>query len=159
MGRYDEILEGLPEPRTAEEQYLRSLVYAAAGEGAPVPFQSPYWRKERYLFAWWQVTAARLTELNTPSDGTVTTPKLVDGAVTAEKLADGAVTAEKVSESVLAELAERAAAEALAEGSITEEMLSPALREKLLGEGRVSTAMIADKAVTKAKLADGVLTA
>ena len=68
---------------------------------------------------------------NTPSDGTVTGPKLADNAVGAPKLADGAVSSSKI--------------------------LAGAVGATKLADGAVESAKIAAKAVTAAKLGDDVV--
>ena len=87
MNDYQDIIDNLPKPTTdLEEQYLYSIVMAMAGKDYH-PFSKPFWRKEQYLKAWWEITKLKVAEGNIPNDNSVSTEKIVDGAVTLIKLA------------------------------------------------------------------------
>ena len=87
MNDYQDIIDNLPKPTTdLEEQYLYSIVMAIAGKDYQ-PFSKPFWRKEQYLKAWWEITKLKVAEGNIPNDNSVSTEKIVDGAVTLIKLA------------------------------------------------------------------------
>ncbi|QIB60133.1 hypothetical protein GXM21_06915 [Megamonas funiformis] len=87
MNDYQDIIDNLPKPTTdLEEQYLYSIVMAMAGKDYQ-PFTNPFWRKEQYLKAWWEITKLQVAEGNIPNDNSVSTEKIIDGAVTLIKLA------------------------------------------------------------------------
>jgi hypothetical protein len=83
---------------------------------------------------------ARLTDTRTPTDGSVTTAKIVDGNVTTAKIADGAITASKIA----------AGAAVPADGSISTAKLA---------DGSVTTAKLADSSVTGTKIANSTISA
>jgi len=89
------------------------------------------------------------TQLGTPADKTVSTPKLVKGAVTTPKLADHAVTLPKLAPGSVR-------TDKLAEAAVTTEKLADGVvtMEKLALEA-VCTDKLVDAAVTAKKLAAG----
>lgn len=109
MNDYQDIIDNLPKPTTdLEEQYLYSIVMAMAGKDYQ-PFTNPFWRKEQYLKAWWEITKLQVAEGNIPNDNSVSTEKIIDGAVTLIKLAKEVVNKlladDKIETSMIKDLA------------------------------------------------------
>lgn len=109
MNDYQDIIDNLPKPTTdLEEQYLYSIVMAMAGKDYQ-PFSKPFWRKEQYLKAWWEITKLKVAEGNIPNDNSVSTEKIVDGAVTLIKLSkevvDKLLADDKIETSMIKDLA------------------------------------------------------
>lgn len=109
MNDYQDIIDNLPKPTTdLEEQYLYSIVVALAGKDYK-PFTNPFWRKEQYLKAWWEITKLQVAEGNIPNDNSVSTEKIIDGAVTLIKLAkeviDKLLADDKIETSMIKDLA------------------------------------------------------
>lgn len=84
MNDYQDIIDNLPKPTTdLKEQYLYSIVMAMAGKDYQ-PFSKPFWRKEQYLKAWWEIT----------------TEKLVNNAIISEKIAENTIILSNLSKEV-----------------------------------------------------------
>ena len=100
MNDYHDIIDNLPKPTTdLEEQYLYSIVMAMAGKDYQ-PFSKPFWRKEQYLKAWWEITKLKVAEGNIPNDNSVSTEKIVDGAIDSEKIAKNTIILSNLSKEV-----------------------------------------------------------
>ena len=91
MNDYQDIIDNLPKPYSAEEQYLYSIACVVAEVPYEIPFQNAFWRKEQYLKAIWQIAIEKVAEPTVPSDETVTTEKVADKAITEVKLAQEVV--------------------------------------------------------------------
>lgn len=167
---YPELIDKLPRPYSAEEQYLYSIACTVAGVEYKLPFNNPFWRKEQYLHAIWEVAIQKMNEPTIPTDGTVSESKIVDGAVTTgkinnaavieDKLADNAVSTAKIKDLAvitqkianLAVTTEKLAADAV----ITEKIAGSAVTAEKLAGSAVLTEKIKDLAVTEAKLSQAV---
>ena len=55
MNDYQDIIDNLPKPYSAEEQYLYSIACVVAEVPYEIPFQNAFWRKEQYLKAIWEM--------------------------------------------------------------------------------------------------------
>lgn len=146
---YDNIIKELPLPYSLEEQYLYSIVCATAKVGYEIPFQNPYWRKERYLKALWQIAEMKANEDVIPSDNTVSTPKIVDGAVTSIKVADGAISEVKIAD-------EAVVASKIADKAIVIAKLAQEVESLLLGDNRVNLDMLATEVTNRLLPTDGI---
>ena len=95
---------------------------------------------------------SRLTNTRTPTDGTVTTAKIVDSAVTSAKIADGTIVNGDIANTTIQ-------GGKLVNGTITATQLaSNAVEEAKIKDGAVTTNKLGASAVTSAKIADGTIT-
>lgn len=161
MNGYQDIIDNLPKPTTdLEEQYLYSIVMAMAGKDYQ-PFSKPFWRKEQYLKAWWEITKLKVAEGNIPNDNSVSTEKIVDGAVTLIKLAkevvDKLLANDKITTSMLQDSS--VTTNKIADKTVTETKLSQDVADKLLSDNKIETSMIKDLSITTEKLDNNVITA
>mgnify|MGYP006266276285 CR=1 FL=1 len=117
---------------------------------------------------------ARLSDTRTPTDGSVTTVKLVDSSIVTAKLADAAVTSAKIADGTIVD-ADISATAAIANtkisglGGAATKNVGTAAGTVAAGDdsrftdtrtptdGSVTTAKIVDGAVTSAKIADGTI--
>lgn len=146
---YEDIIANLPKPQTLEEQYLYSIVCTVAKVDYNVPYNSPFWRKEKYLKALWLISEGKINEPVIPGDNTVSTDKIKNNAVTENKLAIS------VSDKLLG--IGRVTEQMIADSSVTKNKLDPAVSSKLLAAGNVSTDTLAALAVTSDKIANGAV--
>lgn len=146
---YEDIISNLPKPQTLEEQYLYSIVCTVAKVDYNVPYNSPFWRKEKYLKALWQIAEGKVNEPVIPGDDTVSTDKIKNNAVTENKLAVS------VANKLLGD--GRVTEQMIADSSVTKNKLDPAVSSKLLSDGNVSTDMLASLAVASDKIANGAV--
>ena len=119
---------------------------------------------------------ARLSDTRTPTDGTVTTAKIVDANVTTAKIADNSITKTKLSASnspangqilsyngvnftwVAAAASDPAVGTDLSGTASTATIVAGAVTSTKLATNAVTTAKITDANVTTAKIADGSIT-
>lgn len=159
MNDYQDIIDNLPKPTTdLEEQYLYSIVMAMAGKDYQ-PFSKPFWRKEQYLKAWWEITKLKVAEGNIPNDNSVSTEKIVDGAVTLIKLAkevvDKLLADDKIETSMIKNLS--ITTEKIVDKSITLKKINEDIEQRLLDDNKITEAMLVDKNVTLSKLSKEVV--
>nr|UWG86716.1 MAG: hypothetical protein [Bacteriophage sp.] len=161
MNDYQDIIDNLPKPTTdLEEQYLYSIVMAMAGKDYQ-PFTNPFWRKEQYLKAWWEITKLQVAEGNIPNDNSVSTEKIIDGAVTLIKLAKEVVNKlladDKIETSMIKDLA--ITTEKIVDKNVTISKLSKEVVNKLLTDDKIETSMIKDLAITTEKIVNNAISA
>ena len=161
MNDYQDIIDNLPKPTTdLEEQYLYSIVMAMAGKDYQ-PFSKPFWRKEQYLKAWWEITKLKVAEGNIPNDNSVSTEKIIDGAVTLIKLAKEVVNKlladDKIETSMIKDLA--ITTEKIVDKNVTISKLSKEVVNKLLTDDKIETSMIKDLAITTEKIVNNAISA
>lgn len=159
MNDYQDIIDNLPKPTTdLEEQYLYSIVVALAGKDYK-PFTNPFWRKEQYLKAWWEITKLQVAEGNIPNDNSVSTEKIIDGAVTLIKLAkeviDKLLADDKIETSMIKNLS--ITTEKIVDKSITLKKINEDIEQRLLDDNKITEAMLVDKNVTLSKLSKEVV--
>ena len=94
---------------------------------------------------------SRLSDTRTPSDGSVTTVKIVNANVTTDKLADVAVTTDKIADVAVT-------TGKIADNAVTTDKInSVSVTEGKIATGAVTELKIADGAVTSAKIANGTI--
>lgn len=160
------IIQSLPKPQTAEDQYMYSFACTLAGLSYDTPFQSPFYRKDKYWKAILDIEGLRILDKITGDmidSGTIKGENISDGAISKEKLdknlndavygegridtlaiQDKAVTSNKLSNDVGQRL--------LSEGNVKLSNLSQSVKNKLIGDKNVTTDNIADMAISKEKL-------
>ena len=148
MNDYQDIIDNLPKPYSAEEQYLYSIACVVAEVPYEIPFQNAFWRKEQYFKAIWQIAIEKVAEPTIPSDETVTTDKIIDKAITEIKLA------QEVTDKLLGD--DRITTSMLQDNSVTIGKIDEEIEQKLLDTNRVTEEMLIDKNVTLSKLSDEV---
>lgn len=153
-----EIVQSLPKPQTAEDQYMYSFACTLAGMSYDTPFQSPFYRKDKYWKAILDIEGLRILDKITGDmidSGTIKSENISNGAITKEKIdqilndaiygngrvdtlaiRNKAVTTEKLSDDVVNRL--------LAKSNVTEENLAEEVKNKLLGSKNVTEANLAD---------------
>lgn len=154
MNDYQDIIDNLPKPYSAEEQYLYSIACVVAEVPYEIPFQNAFWRKEQYLKAIWQIAIEKVAEPTVPSDGTVTTDKIFNNAITEVKLAQEVANKllgdDRITTSMLQN--NSVTTDKIADNNVTENKLSKDVSDKLLGDNRIITSMIQDKSITLEKI-------
>lgn len=175
-----EIIQELPKPQTAEEQYMYSFACTLAGVPYDTPFQSPFYRKDKYWKAIMNLEGLRVLDKITGDMidlGAINTNNIADGAISKDKLnqalvdavfgdgrvdtsaiQNGAVTSDKLSNDTRQRL--------LASENVSELNLSKAVKNKLLQSGNVKeenlsqgilNKLLGDKNVTVGNLSSDLL--
>ena len=154
MNDYQDIIDNLPKPYSAEEQYLYSIACVVAEVPYEIPFQNAFWRKEQYLKAIWQIAIEKVAEPTIPSDETVTTDKIIDKAITEIKLAqevtDKLLGDDRITTSMLQDSSVTTGK--IDDSAVTEVKLTQEVINKLLGDDRITTSMLQDNSVTIGKI-------
>jgi hypothetical protein len=155
---HEDVVNSLPKPYSATDQYLYALVCAAAKVKYSTPFKMPFTREEQYLRALVEVVDFNAKEIVTPGDLTITTAKIVNGAVTTSKIADKSITEAKLANAVTDKLlgADRITASMIKDTSIPSSKLTKAVSDLLLGDSNVKVGNLADLCVTASKLSTDV---
>ena len=137
--KYQEIIDKLPKPFDLEEQYLYSVACTVAQVPYEIPFKNPFWRKEQYLKALWEIATEKVIEPNIPDNDSVTSEQLRAGSVITSKVADRAITEIKLAQDIVNRL--------LANNAITTAMLQNLC---------VTTDKIAGSSITSEKLSSDI---
>lgn len=162
------IIDELPKPQTAEDQYMYSFACTLAGISYNTPFQSPFYRKDKYWKAILDIEGLRILDKITGDmidSGTIKSENISNGAISKEKIDESlndaiygdervdtsairnkAVTIEKISDDVANRL--------LAKSNVTEDNLAEKVKNKLLGSKNVTKFNLSDDLSSKL-LADG----
>lgn len=159
MNDYQDIIDNLPKPYSAEEQYLYSIACVVAEVPYEIPFQNAFWRKEQYFKAIWQIAIEKVAEPTIPSDETVTTDKIIDKAITEIKLAqevtDKLLGDDRITTSMLQD--NSVSTEKIVDGAVTLIKLAKEVVDKLLADDKIETSMIKDLSITTEKLVNNAI--